>query len=79
MYLLGMLNGMLVNSCIDGNAGSRYDTGRPQVPGMWVQVELPVVSGVNRILLDSLRPPAVQERRKKSGQNQSCRPYPLGP
>ena len=42
-----------LNSCIDGNAGSRYDTGRPQVPGMWVQVELPVVSGVNRILLDS--------------------------
>jgi len=42
-----------LNGCIDGNGGSRYDTGRPQIPGMWVQVELPALSGVNRILLDS--------------------------
>ena len=38
---------------MDGDDKSRYDTGASQVPGMWVQVELPSVSKVNRILLDS--------------------------
>ena len=42
-----------LGGCIDGNGKSRYDTGTSQVPGMWVQVELPSVSKVNRIQLDS--------------------------
>ena len=42
-----------LGGCIDGNGKSRYDTGTSQVPGMWVQVELPAVSKVNRIQLDS--------------------------
>tara|TARA_Y100001978_G_scaffold92543_1_gene82840 strand:- start:10237 stop:10602 length:366 start_codon:yes stop_codon:yes gene_type:complete len=44
-----------LGGCIDGNGKSRYDTGTSQVPGMWVQVELPAVSKVNRIQLDSRR------------------------
>ena len=42
-----------LSGCIDGNGKSRYDTGASQIPGMWVQVELPSVSKVNRIQLDS--------------------------
>lgn len=42
-----------LGGCVDGNGKSRYDTGASQVPGMWVQVELPTVSKVNRIQLDS--------------------------
>ena len=42
-----------LGGCVDGDDKSRYDTGASQVPGMWVQVELPSVSKVNRILLDS--------------------------
>ena len=39
--------------CVDGNMKSRYDTGASQVPGMWVQVELPKLSKINRVLLNS--------------------------
>ena len=46
-------NSASLNGCIDGHSKSRYDTGTSQVPGMWVQVELPKVSKVNRIQLDS--------------------------
>ena len=46
-------NSGALNGCIDGHSKSRYDTGTSQVPGMWVQVELPKVSKVNRIQLDS--------------------------
>ena len=42
-----------LGGCVDGNDKSRYDTGASQVPSMWVQVELPFVSKVNRIQLDS--------------------------
>jgi mono/diheme cytochrome c family protein len=42
-----------LGGCLDGNGKSRYDTGASQVPGMWVQVELPSVCKVNRIQLDS--------------------------
>ena len=42
-----------LGGCVDGNGKSRYDTGTSQVPGMWVQVEFPSVSKVNRIQLDS--------------------------
>ena len=42
-----------LGGCVDGNGKSRYDTGASQVPGMWVKVELPSVSKVNRIQLDS--------------------------
>ena len=42
-----------LGGCVDGNGKSRYDTGTSQVPGMWVQVELPLVSKINRIQLDS--------------------------
>jgi mono/diheme cytochrome c family protein len=42
-----------LGGCVDGDDKSRYDTGASQVPGMWVQVELPSVSKVNRIQLDS--------------------------
>src|SRR5690606_38851098 len=30
-----------VRNAIDDNPGSRFDTGTPQVPGMWFQIELP--------------------------------------
>ena len=46
-------NSGVAKNAVDGNSGSRFDTGAPQVPGMWFQVELPEVSTVNRILLDS--------------------------
>ena len=42
-----------LGGCVDGDKGSRYDTGGAQVPGMWVQVEFPEVSRINRIVLDS--------------------------
>ena len=42
-----------LSQAIDGQAKTRYDTGAPQVPGQWVQIELPKVSTVNRIVLDS--------------------------
>ena len=42
-----------LGGCVDGDGQSRYDTGTSQVPGMWIQVELPSVSKVNRVQLDS--------------------------
>ncbi len=42
-----------LGGCVDGDGKSRYDTGTSQVPGMWIQVELPSVSKVNRVQLDS--------------------------
>ena len=46
-------NSESLSQAIDGQAKTRYDTGTPQVPGQWVQIELPQVSSVNRIILDS--------------------------
>ncbi|MEZ5301674.1 MAG: discoidin domain-containing protein [Verrucomicrobiales bacterium] len=40
-------------AAVDGNAGSRWDTGASQEPGMWFQVELPEPCNLNRIVLDT--------------------------
>lgn len=42
-----------LGGCVDDNLGSRYSTGTSQVPGMWVQVELPKVSELTQITLDA--------------------------
>ncbi len=38
---------------IDGNPETRWDTHTPQVPGMWVQIELPQVTNVAGLELDT--------------------------
>ena len=38
---------------IDGNAKTRYSTGKPMQPQMWVEVELPEVTRINGLLLDT--------------------------
>ena len=38
---------------VDGNPQTRYDTRTPQVPGMWLQVELPEITEVSGIILDA--------------------------
>ena len=38
---------------VDGNRSSRFDTGTPQVPGMWFQIELPESTEVSQIILDT--------------------------
>ena len=40
---------------IDNDAGSRFDTGKPQKPGMWFMIEFPKTTTVGSILLDSSR------------------------
>ena len=42
---------------IDGDAGSRFDTGTPQVPGMWYRIELPQVTEISGLRLDSIGSP----------------------
>lgn len=42
-----------VGSAIDGNFKSRYTTGESMQPGMWLQVELPEVTKVAGLILDS--------------------------
>ncbi|MEJ6725052.1 MAG: discoidin domain-containing protein [Akkermansiaceae bacterium] len=42
-----------LNGCIDGNPKSRYSTGSPMKPGMWVQVEFPKLSKITNVTLDS--------------------------
>ena len=42
-----------VGLAIDGNAGTRYDTGTSQIPGMWFQIELPQETDVAALDLDS--------------------------
>jgi hypothetical protein len=46
-------NGQTVNNAIDQNAGSRWDTATPQVPGMWFQIELPEATEVAGLQLDA--------------------------
>ena len=46
-------NADALRSAIDGNAGSRWDTGTTQKPGMWLEVELPDPTRVMSITLDS--------------------------
>jgi mono/diheme cytochrome c family protein/glucose/arabinose dehydrogenase len=38
---------------VDGDVGSRYDTGTSQVPGMWFQIELPSAATINGLELDA--------------------------
>ncbi len=40
-------------SAIDGNLGSRWDTKTSQVPGMWLQIELPETATISGIRIDS--------------------------
>ena len=42
-----------VGSAVDGNLGTRFDTGAVMVPGMWFQVELPKAMEVSGLRLDS--------------------------
>ena len=41
------------NNAVDGNAGSRWSSGRPQAGGEWFQIELPKTSKISEILLDT--------------------------
>jgi hypothetical protein len=38
---------------IDGNLKTRYDTGTPQVPGMWYEIELPREATISGLELDA--------------------------
>ena len=42
-----------LKAAIDGNAGSRWDTKTPQVPGMWFTIELPEETVISTIRLDA--------------------------
>jgi len=42
-----------VPSAVDGNLGTRFDTGTAMVPGMWFQIELPETMEVSGLRLDS--------------------------
>lgn len=38
---------------IDGDLGTRWDSRTPQVPGMWVQIELPQPTDITGLILDT--------------------------
>jgi len=42
---------------IDGEASSRYSSGRKMEPGMWLQIELPDITTVQRIVMDAKKSP----------------------
>lgn len=44
-----------VGAAIDGKAETRYTTGKPQVPGMWFQIELPQEASLVGVQLDSAK------------------------
>lgn len=46
-------NGHKVGNSVDGNPGSRWDTGTPMRPGMWFQIELPEPARVLSLTLDT--------------------------
>lgn len=46
-------NGGGCRNAIDGNDGSRWETGVPQQGGEWFQIEFPKVSKISEILLDT--------------------------
>ena len=48
-------NANKVGGCIDGNDGSRWDTGTVQKPGMWFGIELPEPIKLMSLRLDSRR------------------------
>ena len=45
--------GKSLDGCIDEDLKSRYSTSASQVPGMWIQIELPKISEVSQITLDA--------------------------
>lgn len=45
-------NAGALSKAVDGNIGTRYDTGSHQYPGMWVQIELPEAAEVSGVILD---------------------------
>jgi mono/diheme cytochrome c family protein len=42
-----------LSKAVDGDANSRWSTGKPQEPGMWLQIELPSVADVAGLVLDT--------------------------
>ena len=44
-------------AAVDGNVGSRFDTGTAMVPGMWFTIELPKAAEVSGLQLDSAGSP----------------------
>ncbi|MDA7916235.1 discoidin domain-containing protein [Verrucomicrobia bacterium] len=46
-------NSKSLKNALDGNPKTRYETRTPQIPGMWVTVELPTLKSVYSIRLDS--------------------------
>jgi mono/diheme cytochrome c family protein len=46
-----------LRNAIDGDLSSRFDTSASQIPGMWVQIELPVSATINTLVLDSTPSP----------------------
>lgn len=46
-------NGHKAGNCVDGDEGSRWDTGTAMRPGMWFQVELPEPARVLSLTLDT--------------------------
>ena len=43
-------------AAVDGNAGSRFNIGVPQGPGIWLQIELPQVVPVSGLVFDNAKP-----------------------
>ncbi len=44
-----------LSKAIDGNPETRWDTHTPQVPGMWLQIELPKAADITGLLLDTAK------------------------
>jgi mono/diheme cytochrome c family protein/glucose/arabinose dehydrogenase len=44
-------------AAVDGNADSRFQSGVPQGPGVWLQIELPQPATVSGLVLDNAKPP----------------------
>lgn len=44
-----------LKNAIDGNLNSRWDTGTPQTPGMWFQIDIGAQRSIQKIVLDSSR------------------------
>ena len=46
-------NAAALASAVDGDASTRYDTRKPQEPGMWLQIELPAATPITGLRLDN--------------------------